>query len=306
MQKSYIAHSVFVVPPTGFRCNEQTKESNAYQHEGKDNLIEKRAINEWNGLVTLLQENGIKTNICYSPSSENTPDGCFPNNWVSIHPESNKIVFYPMCAPNRRLERTKEAVDKIKALHPGYEVIDLSSRVEQGRFLEGTGSLVIDRNKKFAIMCASVRSHQALAKEWAAALEYELFVFDAVGPKGIPVYHTNVIFAFGETFCVGCFESITDPAKREELIAILSNRLDKQVIPISVSQVEQFCGNILQLQRTTDQTLILCMSTRSYEAFTPAQREALSRHGEIVHTAIPTIEDIGGGGVRCLLAEMFE
>ena len=243
-----------------------------------------------------------------------TPDALFPNNFFSTHaapelrPIPTTLVLYPMKAPNRRKERRPEFLHRICAFQRYARVVDMSPYEEQehSRFLEGTGSLVLDRINKVGYVAESSRSDPEVAYDWARELGYDLELFRAVDENGMPIYHTNVMMAIGTHSAVVCGESIRDPNTRAHIIDRLKAGGTRNVIDISLEQVKRFCGNILELE-SWEGRQVWVMSTQARNAFTDEQRDILEDGSQqaIAHADISTIERIGGGGVRCSIAELF-
>ncbi|HUA13120.1 MAG TPA: arginine deiminase-related protein [Candidatus Sulfotelmatobacter sp.] len=305
---SQIAKKVIMVEPSHFGFNPQTADSDPFQHDlsgqgETEKEIREQALNEFNGVVSTLKHNGIEVEILPSPK-DITPDEIFPNNWFTTH-EDGTLVIYPMLAENRRAERQ---VDVLKAALSKLDfdvtnTLDLTNEENSGQFLEGTGSLVLDRINKFAFVIASPRSSKQTLDLWCQKMGYQAMYFHAVDKVGKPIYHTNVSMNLGKDFAVICTESVTDQNERNDLLNKLKE-LNKTVVDISLDQVSCFCGNILQLQPSNDQPVII-MSETAFSAYNEEQKQMLSKFGKLVHIPVPTIQEVGGGGVRCMLAEVF-
>ena len=247
--------------------------------------------------------NGVTVTLTRSLPS--TPDGPFCNNWFSTHPARagapGTLVLYPMLAPNRRGERRNDLVELLRPAYP--RVLDLSGNEARGRYLESTGSLVLDHPARVAYCAISPRSDRSLAEEWAATLEYELLAFTATDPAGVPFYHTNVVMFIGHGLAGVCLDAIRDSGER----AAVSDRLrrdGRELLPLSQRQAAEFCGNCLALAASTGEPLFV-LSSRAWRAFAPAERAVLERHGKVLHTELSAFEQLGGGSARCLIGELF-
>lgn len=302
-----IAPAVLMIRPVRFHANPQTRDSNAFQQRDlplDDAEQQARALAEFEGLVAALQAAGVETHVFDDTREPSTPDSIFPNNWVSFHPDG-RVVLYPMMAENRRTERRPELIEALGGAH-GFRVgpvIDLSPLEAEGRFLEGTGSLVLDRASRVAYACLSPRTHASALAEFGARMGYAVEAFAAVGADGTAIYHTNVMMSVGEGFAVVCLEAFADPHRRAAVSARLTAG-GREVVAISLEQMGLFAGNMLAL-RGRDGRQVLAMSARAEQCLGEAQREILERHATIVSAPIPTIEDSAGGSVRCMLAEVF-
>jgi len=297
------ADAVLMVRPARFGSNPETAESNRFQHPeliADDTAL---AIREFDGLVRRLGDAGVEVIVAEDPPEPAKPDACFPNNWVSFHADGS-VVLYPMLAPSRRAERRPEHLAAVE--RAGFRIartIDLAPLEERGEFLEGTGSLVLDRYSRLAYACLSPRTTPAALAEFCAALGYRSVEFDALGPDGRPIYHTNVLMAVGEGFAVVCAAAIPDAPRRAAVLGELTEA-GQEVIEIEVEEMIHFAGNMLAL-RARDGGARIAMSETAWQSLAPAKRRRLERHGGIVAAPIPTIEWEGGGSVRCMIAEIF-
>lgn len=303
MSERQSAAAVLMVRPAGFGFNEQTAASNEFQRPpagaadaGRDALL------EFDALAARLSAAGVQVLVGEDTPEPVKPDAVFPNNWLSFHADGT-LVLYPMLAPNRRLERREALIQFVRAAG-GFRItrsIDLTWHEAQGRFLEGTGSLVLDRPARIAYAVRSPRTDPAVLVEFAQLLDYQVVSFDALGPDGMPVYHTNVVMAVGSAFAVLCVESIPDAAQRTAVLASLRGA-GREVIEITAAQMLDFAGNLLELAPPAGP--VIAVSARAWEALLPAQRAQLERFGQVLPARIPTIERLGGGSVRCMLAEI--
>jgi hypothetical protein len=300
------AGAVLMVRPARFAFNPQTAASNAFQSPSQRqsgvSAAEESALREFDGLAGKLLHAGVAVIAAEDSPSPVKPDAVFPNNWVSFHRDGT-VVLYPMLAANRRWERREELIQQVTR-DGGFRVtrtVDLSYREDQGKFLEGTGSLVLDRAQRVAYAALSPRTDLDVLGEFAQQLDYDLVTFDAFDPRGKPVYHTNVLMAVGSRFAVLCGEAISDRGHRGAVTEKL-RATGHEVLEISISQMTRFAGNILELAPASG--TIIALSTTAWNSFDPAQRRVLEGHGSVVAADIPVIETLGGGGVRCMLAEI--
>jgi hypothetical protein len=297
------ADAVLMVRPARFGSNPETAASNRFQQSGPDAEASATAQREFDGLAARLAAAGVRVHVALDSAEPAKPDACFPNNWVSFHADGT-VVLYPMMAPSRRAERRPELVAELA--HAGYRVartLDLSDWEARGEFLEGTGSLVLDRCHRIAYACRSPRTTPAALADFAARLGYRVVAFDARGPAGEPLYHTNVLMAIGEGFSVLCAEAIADPGERAAVLRELESAGHEPVL-IGTGEMHGFAGNLLAL-RAADGRQLIAMSDAARDSLAPESRAALARHGRIVTAPIPVIERHGGGSVRCMIAEVF-
>lgn len=289
-----------MIEPIGFRANPETAGDNAFQLPSDDSelAVEIAAREEAAALRDALESRGVE--VVWRPAQGNreAPDAVFPNNWFSTH-SGGTLVLYPMRAPNRRGERRAELVDALRQRYP--EVVDLTGHEHEGRFLEGTGSLVIDEAARIVYASESPRTDPGLVEAWAERLEYDPIIFRAYDAGGRPIYHTNVLLSVGTDWAVVCVEAI-DPLDRSEVLATLAET-GHDTIDISLDQMGSFCGNVLELENDRGGKLV-AMSDRAFHAFSDEQRAALAAHAELVHADLTTIETHGGGSARCMIAEL--
>ena len=292
---------LLMIEPVNFGFNEETAVNNAFQENLQEN-IQPKALEEFNELVLLLQANKVNVTVVKDTLNPFTPDSIFPNNWISFH-ENGTVILYPMFADNRRLERKTSVLNAIEKKFLVRELIDLSQAEEKQLYLEGTGSMVLDRENGIAYACLSPRTHEQLLNEFCRLNEYTPFMFSASDSKGIPIYHTNVMMSIATGYVVICLEAITNITERDTVVACL-NRSGKIVIDISFDQLHHFAGNMLQVKNTEGE-LLLVMSTRAYDSLTTEQLNTLQRFNRILHSSLATIETVGGGSARCMIAEVF-
>ena len=298
---SQSAAAVFMMRPARFGFNAETAASNAFQHASAESP-QTAALAEFDAVACALRAAGVEVIVAEDSPQPHKPDAIFPNNWVSFHRDGT-VVLYPMCAPNRRAERREEVVEAV-VRRGGFRVsrtVDLSHREAQGQYLEGTGSLVLDRVSRVAYACLSPRTDLDALGEFAQRLDYDLVAFDASDEAGRPVYHTNVLMAIGASFAVVCSEAIDDPKRRAQVLAGLA-ATGHEVVEITRGQMHAFAGNCLEL--STPRGPAVAISATAWDALGGAQRRALERHAMPLRVAVPTVERVGGGGVRCMLAEI--
>lgn len=301
--KTQCASNVLMVRPSAFGHNPQTAVNNVFQRESGDEAAVKRtALQEFNALVRLLKENGVEVLVMDDDPKLATPDAVFPNNWISFH-SNGTMVLYPMFAPNRRLERSPRIIERIRERYRVKSILNLTEHERDGQFLEGTGSLVLDRKDHLAYACLSERTDATLLDRFSRKMGYRAVPFHASDSSGRPIYHTNVMMSIGAGFAVVCLSCIRDNGERKAI----RDRLEKhglEVIEIDEAQMAAFAGNILQLRSVDDKSLIV-MSSRAYAAYRPEQLARLESYGKIIHTPLSTIEEHGGGSARCMIAEIF-
>lgn len=300
------AGTVLVVRPVAFHGNPETAASNAFQRppEVADPAAEQAAAAvEFDGLVQALRGAGVNAVVVPDRAEPPTPDSIFPNNWLSLHADGT-AVLYPMMAPSRRGERRRDVLELLSREH-GFRVervVDLSPHEADGRFLEGTGSMVLDRANRVAYACLSPRTDAGVLAEAARLLDYEPLAFAATDEAGVPVYHTNVMMCVGSDFAVVCEEAISDPGQR----AAVRRRLEgcgHEIVPIDFAQMRSFAGNMLELAGAGG-TRVLALSARAHESLRPDQVRALETRCTLLPVPVATIEEGGGGSVRCMLAEV--
>jgi len=297
------ANSVLLVRPAHFGFNAQTAISNAFQNKPPEaGRVSKKALAEFDAFAQKLSEAGIDVTLINDSASPIKPDAVFPNNWLSTHADGT-LVLYPMCAPNRRHERRADTVEDLKKRFYVKNIVDLSHYETENRFLEGTGSLVFDHIKKIAYACLSSRTDKGLLFELAALLKYTPHCFHAYDKARKAIYHTNVMMCVGEKFAAVCSESITDTNERLELLDSLRNG-GRETLEINREQMNGFAGNMLELKKN-DGAGLLVLSGAAYSCLSARQRKVLEKHVELLPLAIPTIETIGGGSARCMIAELF-
>jgi len=303
-----ITNSILMVRPVRFRMNEETAVNNYFQEDLdiKNQTINLRAQVEFDDFVTALREKGVEIIVVDDIFERDTPDSIFPNNWISFH--ANGIVgLYPMFAENRRRERREDILDILE--EKGFEiegVMDYTSAEKDELFLEGTGSVVMDREHQKAYCALSPRADEGLFIELCEDFDCMPVIFTAyqsVDGNRMPIYHTNVMMCIAESFSVICLDAIDDKKERKNVIDHLKND-GKEIIAITEIQEQHFAGNMLQVIGT-DEKRYLVMSSAAFKSLTSEQLQAINKHCEIIHSPLDTIETCGGGSARCMMAEIF-
>lgn len=295
-----------MIRPARFGSNPATAASNRFQFQDTGvppHEAQSRALAEFEGVVAALAGAGVEVCIVDDTPEPAKPDAVFPNNWVSFHADGT-VVLYPMLAESRRQERREEILSRLVREH-GFRItrtIDLSWHERDERYLEGTGSLVLDRPNRLAFACLSPRTHLDALGDFAQQLDYEVVSFDAVDACGVPIYHTNVLLCLGESFAVLCGATIRDESRRAALLRIIAGS-GHDTLDITLEQMTAFAGNMLELRSRGGEPIVV-LSARALDALTREQRSRLEHHGRLLALSIPTIERYGGGSVRCMLAEV--
>lgn len=295
------ADTLLLVRPINFGFNPETAVNNAFQNRDASVEAQRQALREFDGFVDVLSQHGIDVLVVPDTPEPHTPDSIFPNNWFSTHVDGT-LAFYPLFAANRRRERKQGVVDAIRARFDIRRTLDYTDYELEGLFLEGTGSLVFDRVNRVAYACASPRTDFRLAERCCGDLGVRLVFFQALDRHGVPIYHTNVMMAVADRYVVINVSSLT-PSDRDRVLETIA-QTDKAVVDISHRQMEHFAGNMLQV-RNRDGRSFMVMSSQAHDSLSSTQIEAISAFDTIIHAPIPTIERLGGGSARCMLAEIF-
>jgi hypothetical protein len=304
-----ITDTLLMVRPVNFRMNEQTAVNNYYQMDLKDvgpDAVQSKALKEFDEFVKKLRSEGIQVIVFQDTKNPDTPDSIFPNNWISFH-ENGDVVLYPMFAENRRLERDERVLDLLEK--EGFiirNIIDYTSAEIENVFLEGTGSLILDRQHGKAYCALSPRANEELLIEFCEDFDYEPVIFHAnqsVNGERLAIYHTNVMMCLGEKFSVICLNSIDDKSERKNIVKHLRAN-GKEVIDITEEQLGRFAGNMLQVVNNKGKKFVI-MSLAALESLTEKQIKSIEKHGEIISSSLDTIETCGGGSARCMMAEVF-
>ena len=299
----HFTSKILMISPEKFRSNEFTMNDNVFQsREVVDSEVSIKAIEEFEKLKNAISDNGVSVYSLKDDSSNDTPDAVFPNNWISFH-HNNNAVIYPMFAENRRLERKSGILRKLSEKGINIEIThDYSSYENQNKFLEGTGSIVLDRNSKIAYCALSMRSSKELFNKFCNDLDYQPVIFNSIY-ESKPIYHTNVLMSICNKFCIICLESIKNQEEKNNVIKSLEDS-ELEIIEISYNQMINYLGNCIQLIDKYGNP-ILVMSTTAIESITSRQLNKISKHTDIIHSDIRTIEKYGGGSARCMIAEIF-
>jgi hypothetical protein len=296
------ASSVLMVRPVSFAFNEQTAGSNAFQQQDiSQENIQQKALREFDALVATLRDNGVDVIVIDDTPNPHTPDSIFPNNWVSFH-ENGQVFLYPMQAENRRLERRGDILAQLKTTFNISEVDDLSYFEADSKFLEGTGSMVLDRQNKIAYACISPRTDEEVIAVFCEKSGYRAVEFHAFDGRNKAIYHTNVLMCIGRQFVVICLDSVTDDTGRELLMDSFTIA-GKEIIEITMAQMNAFAGNMLELKNSAGNHLLV-MSASAYHSLSPQQINLLEQYCKLIYTDLQTIESNGGGSARCMIAEV--
>jgi len=290
-----------MIRPVNFSFNAETAVNNAFQISGAEAHAQQKALKEFDDFVRLLKDNGVDVTVIDDTPQPYTPDSIFPNNWVSFH-EAGTVCLYPMFAVNRRLERKPHILDAIGKIFRIDATHDFSGYEAQTLFLEGTGSMVLDRDNKIAYACLSPRTDRKVLLDFCEKMKYAPETFIAEDAAGRPIYHTNVMMCVADKYVVVCLDSLPLPAERKELKATI-HASGKTIIPITLNQMNRFAGNMLQVQNQKGEKLLV-MSSQAFESLKPDQLNQLQSFNRILHAPLTTIETNGGGSARCMLAEI--
>ncbi len=296
--------NIFLVRPAKFNYNAQTAVSNAFQNKVdlSASILREEVLSEFDNFAKRLIDRGVDVMVIEDTPDPVKPDAVFPNNWGSFHGDGT-VILYPMAAPNRRLEKRPEILEQIKKRYVISKVIDLSEYEKEEKYLEGTGSVIFDHIHKIAYAGLSIRTHKDVLMDLCDILGYKPVVFRATDQNQQEIYHTNVMMCVSEQFAVICLESINDLAEREMVIHSLEHT-GHEIIEVTLDQVVHFAGNMLSVF-TKDDSELLVMSKSAYDVLSDEQREAMESYCEPFPMSITTIETVGGGSARCMIAELF-
>ncbi len=301
MEPQHITDTVLMVRPAAFGYNPETAPSNPFQRPAEAGEGQNAALAEFERVVETLQRHGIRVEVVADTSEPRKTDAVFPNNWISTH-QDGTLVIYPMQAPSRRAERRSDIIDGLKRSFLVTDTLDLSAYERENLFLEGTGSLVLDRVHRLAYACLSPRTSEQLVRYFCKRMGFDPIFFQALDVEGRSIYHTNVIMTVGETFGACCFEAM-QPGERK-WVAHRLMETGHAIVELSMQQLYAFAGNMLQVRNDKGMRYIL-LSEAARNSLGPSEQAALERHGNLLPMAIPTIERLGGGSLRCMLAELF-
>lgn len=294
-----------MVRPANFGYNPQTAENNAFQTAETElsvTEIKEAAKREFDGFVAKLRAAGVQVMVVEEPTEPIRPDSVFPNNWVTFH-HNGTVITYPMYAPLRRLERREDVLERIKRVFEVKRLVRFEDYEESGQFLEGTGSMILDRVNRIVYACLSPRTDAKLLDEFCHWAEYKKLEFRARDAQGTDIYHTNVMMAMGDRFVIICMDTVQDDADRKKLIKTFK-KTNKEIIEISMAQMLSFAGNMLQVSNREGKTFLV-MSEQAFDSLDDSQITRIERHTHILHAPIHTIEKFGGGSARCMMAEIF-
>ncbi len=292
---------ILMIKPVSFGFNAETAVNNAFQVNTAESGVQQNALKEFEDFVELLRSNGVDVTVVEDTPLPHTPDSIFPNNWISFHHDGT-LLLYPMYAVNRRTERKAHVLDRIQQKFEVKNKLDLTGFENENIFLEGTGSMVLDRDNRIAYACLSPRTNVKVLEEFCRQMNYRPVVFNATDGNGQPIYHTNVMMCVADQYVVMCMESVSDPGEQRMIREIIGES-NKVIIPITLHQMQHFAGNMLQVKNNKGEKLLV-MSTQAYEALTIEQLQELNRYNRIVHSPLNTIETNGGGSARCMMAEV--
>ena len=296
--------TVLMIEPVAFGFNEQTAVNNYFQIQQEGN-VQGEALKEFNAFVEKLRAKDINVITIKDTLEPKTPDSIFPNNWVSFHADG-KVVLYPMFAENRRLERRDDIINQIKEQFEVTEVIDYSGAEKDNLFLEGTGSMIFDHDNKLAYGSVSLRLDEGVFRKFCSDFGFHPVVFHSyqnAGEERLPIYHTNVMMCVADQFVVICLDCIDDESERNNVIETIKNS-GKELIEISEDQMQNFAGNMLQVQNKSGEKFLV-MSQSAYKSLNRDQVSAIEKYCEIIYSDLEVIETNGGGSARCMLAEVF-
>jgi len=293
---------LLMIRPVRFGFNAQTAVNNAFQvADANQQEVERKAIAEFDGFVEKLRNAHVDVTVVEDTPEPHTPDSLFPNNWISFH-SNGTIVLYPMFAENRRLERKPTVLAAIKNKFLIQQTEDMSVYENKQLYLEGTGSMVLDRDNRLAYACLSPRTNRQVLEDFCTRMNYTPVVFNSMDEKSQPIYHTNVMMCVADRYVVICLESIPDEKEKNNVIEKIKGS-GKSIISIRLSQMNHFAGNMLQIENSSGEK-ILVMSSQAYESLSPDQINELSGFNTILHSSLHTIESNGGGSARCMMAEI--
>lgn len=293
---------LLMIRPVAFGLNLQTAGSNAFQNKNaSQNNVQQKALKEFDDFVAKLQAANIDVNVIEDTLEPHTPDSIFPNNWVSFHADGS-VFLYPMQAENRRLERRDDILDQLSKRFNITQINDLSSFENQNQYLEGTGSMVLDRENKLVYACLSSRTHPQVLEIFCTESGYTAITFNAVDGQNLPIYHTNVLMCVADKFVVICLDTIISESEKSKILHSFKTT-NKEVIPISLTQMNHFAGNMLEVKNQEGKNYLI-LSAAAFNSLNDVQKVKLKSYAEILYADLQTIESNGGGSARCMLAEV--
>ncbi|CAF1029796.1 unnamed protein product [Rotaria sordida] len=311
MVSTQSTNHIIMIRPACFCFNTETAISNAFQNDQYADLssadkIQQQALKEFDHMVEKLRSNDVHVDVFDDTLSPIKPDAIFPNNWFTTHSDGT-IILYPMLAENRRLERREDLIKKLSQIYHVTAIIDLSIYEQRNQYLEGTGSLVLDRINKIVYAVRSPRTHEIIIQHFTKLMNYQQppIIFDSVDDKQKPIYHTNVMMAIGTYVAIICLDSIIDKDQRKTIVKLLEQNGKRKIINITLEQMKYFAGNMLEIQNKQGHYLLV-MSKTAYNSLNDEQRNLIEKtNTQLIYFDVSTIEQCGGGSVRCMIAENF-
>lgn len=299
------ASRVLMIRPVKFAMNLETCQTNVFQKRTNDTTdeVQRKSAEQFDNFVKRLRENGIDVTVIDDTPEPHTPDSIFPNNWITFY-DNGTICLHSMENVSRRAERKPHVLDALRKKFHVSQTVDLTQSEEKQQFLEGTGSMILDRKNRIAYACLSTRTHRSEFDNYCKLFNFKGVCFDAVDGNNTPIYHTNVMLSVADRYVIICLDCIPDESQRLELLKSFENS-SKLVIAITLEQMNNFAGNVLQLQNGITGEKILVMSTKAYNSLNANQIGTISEFNKIVHENVDVIENNGGGGVRCMMAEVY-
>lgn len=299
------ASKILMIRPVKFESNPETCGTNAFQKRTNQSTdeVHQKSSQQFDNFVTLLRANGIDVTVIDDTLEPHTPDSIFPNNWITFY-ENETICLHSMENINRRAERKPHILNVLNDKFVISKIVDLTNSEERQQFLEGTGSVILDRRNRIAYACLSSRTHRSEFENYCNLFNLKGIAFNAVDKNNLPIYHTNVMLSIADNYVIVCSDSVRNDSERVDLLKSFAGT-SKTVIEITLEQMNNFAGNVLQLQNGVTGEKFLVMSTRAYNCLDKDQIETISKFNKIVHENVDVIENNGGGGVRCMIAEIF-
>ena len=297
--------TLLMIEPAAFGFNAETAQNNYFQINSENAETQTKALQEFKNFVEKLSSKGINIITVKDTLEPHTPDSIFPNNWISMHSDGT-VILYPMCAVNRRWERRSDILEMLQEKFQVKEIVDLSASENEGKFLEGTGSMILDHDYKIAYGSVSLRLDEKLFRDFCKKFGFTPVVFHSyqtANNERLPIYHTNVMMCVADKFVVICLDCIDDETERVNVVNAIVNS-GKEIVEISENQMQQFAGNMLQIQNAEGKKFLV-MSQSAYQSLTEEQISTIEKYSEIIYSDLETIETNGGGSARCMLAEVF-
>lgn len=295
---------LLMIRPAAFGFNPETAQNNVFQKQPADfsEQIHQKALAEFDYMVELLRKEDLNVIVVDDTPEPYKPDAVFPNNWISTHAEGT-VVLYPMQAPNRRTERRQDIIDILKTKFKVNNILNISHYENRQRFLEGTGSMVLEHDHKVAFASLSDRTHSEVLDRFCSLMGYQNVTFQALDEFGQPIYHTDVLMSMGDKFVIICMDAVNDEIDQEDLLASF-RKMQKEVIKISYQQMKNFVANVIELSNNKGERLLV-LSQRAYEHLEDTQRKRLESYAKLIPCPLNTIETYGGGSARCMIVEIF-